>query len=106
MSGLTSTSAQEGRFPPPPVALADSAPAVLLTTSAVSGGVAEYLREQELAFTSPLVEVDKVNFDDSAGFSGHSPHNGTALLQYTSGSTRQPAGVMVSHRTWSRTSNR
>jgi fatty acid CoA ligase FadD28 len=78
--------------------LADSAPAVVLTTSAAAGGVAEYLRHKELAFTSPFVEVDKVNFDDSPGFTGGSPHNGTALLQYTSGSTRQPAGVMVSHR--------
>ncbi|HEY1838953.1 MAG TPA: AMP-binding protein [Mycobacterium sp.] len=78
--------------------LADSAPAVVLTTSAVAGGVAEYLTQQDLESTWPFVEVDALDVDDSLGFTGRGPDNGTALLQYTSGSTRQPAGVMVSHR--------
>ncbi|MFZ1163802.1 AMP-binding protein [Mycobacterium sp.] len=76
--------------------LADSAPAVVLTTSAVAGGVAEYMQEQDLAFAAPFVAVDKV--DGPPGLTGTGPQHGTALLQYTSGSTRQPAGVMVSHR--------
>ena len=67
--------------------LADSAPAVLLTTSAVAGGVADYLREQELPSTSTFVEIDALNVDGLPGFTGRSPHNGMALLQYTSGST-------------------
>lgn len=77
--------------------LADSAPAVVLTTSAVVGGVADYLSQQELGSTGSFVEVDALNLDDSTGFTGRGPDYGTALLQYTSGSTRQPAGVMVSH---------
>jgi len=77
--------------------LADSAPSVILTTTAVSGGVAEYLRQQGYPSTPPFVEVDALNFDGQPSFTSRGPHTGTALLQYTSGSTRQPAGVMVSH---------
>jgi fatty acid CoA ligase FadD28 len=77
--------------------LADSAPAVVLTTSYVAGGVADYLSQHELMCTARFVEVDALDVDGTTGFAGRGPDTGTALLQYTSGSTRQPAGVMVSH---------
>jgi fatty acid CoA ligase FadD28 len=77
--------------------LADSAPAVVLTTSYVAGGVADYLSQHELMCTARFVEVDALDVDSTTGFAGRGPDTGTALLQYTSGSTRHPAGVMVSH---------
>ena len=77
--------------------LADSAPTVLLTTSAVAGGVADYVREQEVPCIAKFLEVDALDASGTTRFAGRSPQDGTALLQYTSGSTRWPAGVMVSH---------
>ncbi|MDT5232326.1 MAG: long-chain fatty acid adenylyltransferase FadD28, partial [Mycobacterium sp.] len=47
--------------------LADSAPAVVLTTSTVAGGVADYLSQQELPSTWPFVEVDALDVDGSPG---------------------------------------
>jgi fatty acid CoA ligase FadD28 len=78
--------------------LADAAPSVVLTTSAVAGGVAEYLRQQGHPSTSAFIDVDALDLDGNPGPTGGGRHAGTALLQYTSGSTRRPAGVMVSHR--------
>ncbi len=78
--------------------LADAAPSVVLTTSAVADGLADYLSRQDLPISSQLVAVDALNVDTAPELTARGPDNGTALLQYTSGSTRHPAGVMVSHR--------
>ena len=79
--------------------LRDASPSVILTTSAVAGTVAEYLKSQSGASAPSVVEVDLLDLDAPTG-SGASceNHPSTAYLQYTSGSTRQPAGVMMSHR--------
>ena len=79
--------------------LRDASPSVILTTSAVAGTVAEYLNSQSRASAPSVVEVDLLDLDAPTG-SGASRENypSTAYLQYTSGSTRQPAGVMMSHR--------
>lgn len=79
--------------------LRDTSPSAILTTSTVVGAVAEYLKSQSGASVPAVVEVDLLDLDAPTG-SGARCENypSTAYLQYTSGSTRQPAGVMMSHR--------
>ena len=79
--------------------LADTTPTVVLTTSAVAGTVTEYLRQPGSAPTPAVIEVDALDLDDASAPSIRiSGAPDTAYLQYTSGSTRLPAGVMISHR--------
>jgi long-chain fatty acid adenylyltransferase FadD28 len=78
--------------------LRDASPTAVLTTSSVAGTVAEHLGAQARAGTS-LIEVDLLSRD--ARYSAHADAGdgqSTAYLQYTSGSTRQPTGVMMSHK--------
>jgi acyl-CoA synthetase (AMP-forming)/AMP-acid ligase II len=78
--------------------LRDASPSVILTTSSVASTVVESVRAQSAAPGPAVVEVDLLNVDRPARSGGMSEdHVGTAYLQYTSGSTRQPAGVMVTH---------
>ncbi|MDH6247982.1 AMP-binding protein, partial [Mycobacterium sp. OTB74] len=79
--------------------LRDASPSVILTTSSVVGAVAEYVRSQSGASAPPILEVDRLELDSRQGSSaGVANGPSTAYLQYTSGSTRLPAGVMMSHR--------
>jgi long-chain fatty acid adenylase/transferase FadD26 len=79
-------------------ALQDSAPTLLLTTSTVVTEVVSCAR----AFpgTPPaVIEMDALDLDAQPSFERSSrPHCKTAVLQYTSGSTRSPAAVVVSHK--------
>ena len=79
-------------------ALQDSAPTVLLTTSAVVTDVVSCARA--LPGTPPaVIEIDALDLDAEPTFQrSRRPHNKTALLQYTSGSTRSPAAVVVTHK--------
>jgi len=79
-------------------ALQDSAPTVLLTTSAVVADVVSCARA--LPGTPPtVIEIDALDLDAEPSFErGSRPHCKTAVLQYTSGSTRSPAAVVVSHK--------
>jgi long-chain fatty acid adenylase/transferase FadD26 len=79
-------------------ALQDSAPTVLLTTSAVVTDVVSCARA--LPGTPPtVIELDALDLDAQPSFEHSSrPHCKTALLQYTSGSTRSPAAVVVTHK--------
>ncbi len=42
-----------------------------------------------------VIEIDALDLDTEQAFSISMPRTKTALVQYTSGSTRQPAGVVV-----------
>jgi fatty acid CoA ligase FadD28 len=79
--------------------LRDASPAAVLTTSAVIGDVARHIA-QELGGSAPsVIEVDLLNLDaPTRSDATEDTHQATAYLQYTSGSTRQPAGVMISDR--------
>lgn len=79
--------------------LRDTAPTVILTTSAVAEGVAGFAEPQPGAPAPSIVEVDLLDLDARASSStNRSDWPSTAYLQYTSGSTRTPAGVMMSHK--------
>jgi fatty acid CoA ligase FadD28 len=79
--------------------LADAAPAVVLTTSAVAGDVAEYIKALPDGPAPRLVEVDSVDLEARSTFRpSRDTRTDTAYLQYTSGSTRAPAGVEVTYK--------
>jgi long-chain fatty acid adenylyltransferase FadD28 len=79
--------------------LRDASPSVILTTSAVAGQVADYVKSQSDGPAPSVVEVDLLKHDSQKGPSARAATRADiAYLQYTSGSTRQPAGVMVSNR--------
>jgi long-chain fatty acid adenylyltransferase FadD28 len=79
--------------------LRDASPSVILTTCPVAGTIAERLMSQSRAPALSVVEVDMLDLDaPTASGISFDDHPSTAYLQYTSGSTRQPTGVMMSHR--------
>ncbi|MCV7398964.1 AMP-binding protein [Mycobacterium fragae] len=78
--------------------LHDTSPSVILTTSELVGEVAKHAESPNGAPAPTVIEVDSLGLDDSkrvAGGDGGRPD--TAYLQYTSGSTRRPTGVMISY---------
>lgn len=78
--------------------LGDATPTVLLTTSATAGQVAEYAVSQGDGPAPTVIEVDSLDLDTRRPPAAkRAAPPATAYLQYTSGSTRSPAGVMVSN---------
>ncbi|OBK68091.1 acyl-CoA synthetase [Mycobacterium colombiense] len=79
--------------------LADTSPSVVLTTSAVAEDITDYVDKARLDAVPKIVEIDSLNLDVDGGTAVRTADlPSTAYLQYSSGSTRQPTGVMISHR--------
>ena len=84
--------------------LADTSPAVVITSSAVIDNVTESVRPQPGQPAPAIVEVDRLDLETRAKPTGPRPRrtggdqSDFIYLQYTSGSTRTPAGVMVTNR--------
>lgn len=77
--------------------LQDTSPSVILTTSAEISTVAEYAQPNG-GRAPAIVEVDKLDLDAPCRARRNVSRPRIAYLQYTSGSTRTPAGVVITHR--------
>lgn len=84
--------------------LRDARPTAVLTTSAIAGDVARSIGAQTGLPVPAIIEVDLLDLDaptrSDAGEEDLRTGTGdaAAYLQYTSGSTRSPAGVMISYK--------
>ncbi|CAN5496156.1 fatty-acid--AMP ligase FAAL28/FadD28 [soil metagenome] len=84
--------------------LRDAVPAAVLTTSSVVAAVATSITPPPGQAAPTLIEVDRLDLDAPMQFgaggddSDNDDYQSTAYLQYTSGSTRSPAGVMISYK--------
>ncbi|MCP2276944.1 long-chain-fatty-acid--AMP ligase FadD32 [Nocardia amikacinitolerans] len=79
--------------------LADCEPSVILTVSTAASGVRNFFRHLPAAQRPRIIAVDAI--PDGVGTSWVRPDidiDSVAYLQYTSGSTRTPAGVEITHR--------
>ena len=78
--------------------LRDASPVAILTTSSVVGDVARHVSPQPGESAPSVIEVDSLDLDSPNGSgAGDENYPAAAYLQYTSGSTRTPAGVAMSH---------
>lgn len=79
--------------------LGDAKPSVVLTTTTAAAAVGEFVRSLPRDSRPRVIAIDEV--PDSVGATFQPVHLDTddvAYLQYTSGSTRSPVGVEITHR--------
>lgn len=77
--------------------MVDTEPSVVLTTSAVREGAAGYAMARDGQPAPTVIEVDLLDLDSRRRSGRRVAPQELAYLQYTSGSTRRPAGVEISH---------
>jgi long-chain fatty acid adenylase/transferase FadD23 len=77
----------------------DASHTVILTTSSIIDDIALYVTAQPFEAAPSIIEVDRIDLDAPIRSEpGEDNYEDTAYLQYTSGSTRTPAGVMITHK--------
>ncbi len=78
--------------------LSDSSPVAILTTSSAVDDVVQHVARRPGESPPSIIEVDLLDLDAPNGYTfKEDEYPSTAYLQYTSGSTRTPAGVVMSH---------
>lgn len=78
-------------------AMDDSTPVAVLTTSAIVDEVRTYTQAHSGRRPAKVIEIDALDFDSPARPPVLQDAPKIAYLQYTSGSTRRPAGVSITH---------
>jgi fatty-acyl-CoA synthase len=80
-------------------ALADSEPVLVLTTAVVAGTVTDFVAKLSLRRQPDVVVIDEVSNSAADDFSTIMIGvDDVSHLQYTSGSTRPPVGIEITHR--------
>src|SRR5579875_3512242 len=79
--------------------LGDAQPAAVLTTAATAAAVQEFVRSLTRSRRPRVIAIDEIPDSVGATFAPvHLDTDDIAYLQYTSGSTRTPVGVEITHR--------
>ena len=78
---------------------ADTAPSVVLTTTSAAEDVGDYVDQSRMDTAPKIVAIDSLNLEAEGGVSiSTADVPDIAYLLYSSGSTRTPTGVIMSHR--------